>query len=124
MADLTTVEDLTARTGVTYAGADLVQVQAVLADVSAIIRARRPQIDAWITAAKIDPQVVKAVACQAAARYLNTRETGGLGVRSETHPEYAYTLTSAAANGLSLTDDELMLLTLPPAQAAFSIMPG
>jgi hypothetical protein len=108
-----------------YTGAEETQVARLCAQVSGLIRARRPQVDAWLTAGRPDPDLASGVACQVVARVKTTISTGGGAIRSETHPEYGNTLSSTALSGLALTDDELALLT-PPAedQEAFTIRPG
>ena len=124
MEPFATVEDLEKRLGVSYDDTERDQVQALIEDVSALIRQARPSIDADILAERISTDVVRMVTCQVVARYMSTVDSGGIGVRSEQHPEYGYTLTNAAANGLELTQSELALLT-PQSQRhkAFSIMP-
>lgn len=124
MGPFATVEDLETRLGVQYDETERGQVTALIDDVSALIRQARPSIDADIDAGLISAGVVLMVTCQVVARYMSTVDSGGIGVRSEQHPEYGYTLTTAAANGLQLTQAELALLT-PASQRskAFSIMP-
>jgi hypothetical protein len=125
MGPFVTVEDLEQRLGVQYDDTERLQVEALIGDVSALIRQARPSIDADIAASVISADVVRMVTCQVVARYMSTVDSGGIGIRSEQHPEYGYTLTTAAANGLELTRSELALLT-PQSQRykAFSIMPG
>ena len=107
-----------------YQGAELVQVQRLCQQVSGLIRQRRKRIDDWIAAGDIDPDVVVGVACQIVARVLTTISTGGVGIRSEQHPEYSYELTASAAAGLNLTKAELALLTPAAGRARpFSIQP-
>lgn len=124
MGPFATYEDLEVRLGVQYDDAERPQIEALITDVSALIRQARPSIDADIEAERISADVVRMVTCQVVARYMSTVDSGGIGVRSEQHPEYGYTLTTAAANGLELTQSELALLT-PVSQRskAFSIMP-
>lgn len=124
MEPFATVEDLEKRLGVSYDDTERDQVQALIEDVSALIRQARPSIDADILAERISTDVVRMVTCQVVARYMSTVDSGGIGVRSEQHPEYGYTLTNAAANGLELTPSELALLTpQSQQQKAFSIIP-
>jgi hypothetical protein len=104
---------------------DIAQMEALLGDVSLLIRKRRPLIDSWIAAGKLDAEWVRAVTVQVVARLINSIEHGA-GVESETYPEWSYRLSKAAAAGLSLTDDELADLT-PETEGrarAFSIVPG
>lgn len=127
MAPLCSPADVGLRIGVEY-GEDLAeyeQVAALCEDVSGMIRARRPLIDQWIADGDIPAAVVVAVACQVVARVLTSISTGGVGVRSETHPEYGYELTASAAAGLNLTKAELELLTAPAGRSRpFSIQPS
>lgn len=108
-----------------YDGAELAMVLRQCAAVSAMIRARRPLIDLWVAAGQVDPDIVLGIACQVVARVLTTISTGGVGVRSEQHPEYSYELTSSAAAGLNLTKAELALLTPSAGRLRpFSIQPS
>jgi hypothetical protein len=117
--------EVAVRTGATFDDATHIQVAMLCDDVSAMIRARRPLIDTWIAAGSLPERVVSAVACQVVSRVLTTTATGGVGLRSETHPEYSYELTSSAAAGLNLTKAELALLTpLSGRERPFSIQPG
>jgi hypothetical protein len=95
VAAFATVEDVQTLLGEQFDTVGAAQVQALLDDVSELIRTRRPLT------------------------------SGGVVVKSETHPEYAYTLTDAAAAGLALTDEELDLLTPQVSRSRpFSIQPG
>ena len=101
------------------------QVEALCTDVSALIRARLPLIDQWIAGGAISVEVVRAIACQVVARVLTTTQTGGVGIRSEQHPEYSYELTASAAAGLNLTKAEIAALTPTVGRSRpFSIIPG
>lgn len=125
MDPFATVADVEDRLDVSYSDGEARQVEVLLDDVSELIRTRRPSIDTWIATGKIRPKIVKAVTCQVVARVLTSVGAGGIGVRSETHPEHSYTLTDAAAAGLELTEEELSLLSLPTQRGrAFSITPG
>lgn len=126
MAALCTPDDIAARVGAeAYQGAELIQVLVLCDDVSGLIRTRRPLIDTWISTAVIDPDVVVAIACQVVLRVMTTITTGGVGIRSETHPEYGYELTASAAAGLNLTKAELAALTPVSARPRpFSIQPS
>lgn len=111
MDPLVTPTDVGERLGVVYAGTELTQVLGLCRDVSALIRSRRPQIDEWIASGKLDADAVVAVAVQVVARALTSVTTGGVGIRSEQHPEYSYELTSSTAAGLNLSNRELVMLT-------------
>lgn len=119
-------EDVAGRLNVIYTSEESVQVALLLRDVSALIRARRPSIDTWTGSGEVNEDLVKAVACQVAIRVIGKVGMGGIALKSETYPEYAYQLTDGAAAGLSLTDAELLLLTPPSTERhrAFSIIPG
>lgn len=119
-----TVQDMEVTLGVTYDETEAAQVTRLIRNVSALIRQRRPLLDEHIASGAISTDVVEMVTCQVVARYMSTIENGGVGLRSERHPEYGYTLTDSAANGYELTDDELADLT-PAAQQSmpFSIIP-
>lgn len=121
---LCTPEDVALRLGVRYEGDQYDQVLSYCVDVSALIRTRRPMLDRWLTTGALTVDLVRAVACQVVARVLTTASTGGVGLRSETHPEYSYELTSSAAAGLNLTKAEITSLT-PRAgrERPFSIQP-
>ncbi len=111
MSPLVTPADVGERLGVTYVDPELTQVTALCRDVSALIRSRRPLIDQWIAEGQIDSDTVVAVAVQIVARALTSISTGGVGVRSEQHPEYSYELTSSTAAGLNIGNRELAMLT-------------
>lgn len=120
-----TMDDLATRLGTTFTDpVEIAQVDAFLVDVSELIRSEVPSIDQSIVDGTVTAEMARAVACQVAARVLTTAGNGGV-YGSETHPEYAYTLTAAAAAGLDLTDAEKRRLTPRAKQSrAFSITPG
>lgn len=108
-----------------YQGVELAQVARLCALVSGLIRTRtRQQIDGWISAGRVDPDMTSGVACQVVIRVKATLGAGGGAIRSEQHPEYAYQLSPAALAGLDLTASELSQLT-PAAddRQAFTISP-
>lgn len=126
MAPLCDPFDVGVRLGTAYGEdtAEYLQVLAICEDVSGMIRTRRPLVDEWVATGVLAESVVVAVACQVVARVLTTVTQGGVGVRSETHPEFSYELTASAAAGLNLTKAEINLLT--PAgkrEKPFSIQP-
>lgn len=125
-APLCTPADVAASLGVdAYEGTEQIKVAWWCARVSGMIRTRRKLIDQWMATGEVDPDVVLGVACQVVARVLTTISTGGIGIRSEQHPEYSYELTASAAAGLNLTKAELALLTPAAGRARpFSIQPG
>lgn len=123
---LCTPEDIAEMLGDSrYEDAELIQLVWLCRRVSGVIRSRRPLVDVWLAAGKLELDTVNAVACQMVARIRTTIATGGVGMRSETHPEYSYELTSSAAAGLNLTKAELALLT-PEAgrNRPFSVQPS
>lgn len=124
MTPLVTPQHVADRLADEYAGAELTQVLALCGDVSALIRSRLPRVDEWLADGSLSPDAVVAVGCQIVARALTSIATGGVGVRSETHPEWSFELAASTANGLSLTNREV--LTLTPAGASkrpFTIYP-
>jgi hypothetical protein len=125
LTPLLTPQDVAERLGVTYEGAELVQVERLCADVSALVRSRRPDIDQWLGSGELNFDIVIAVCVQVVARALTSITTGGVGVRSEEHPEYSYELTSSTASGLNLTNRELQSLTPPDRRnRPFSVTPS
>lgn len=124
MVALVTPEQVGVRLGVEYEGTELAQVSALCDDVSALIRSRRPQVDQWIADGLLSADTVVAVAAQVVARALTSVTTGGVGIRSEQHPEYSYELTSSTAAGLNLSNREFAMLTPPGLRnTPFSIFP-
>lgn len=117
--------DVALRLGTTFTTEETAQVTALLDDVSEEIRARRPLIDTWIVAGSVTAGIVKKVACEVVMAFLNG---GGIGVRRRAHPELADEYTDAAANGLSLSDEQLDRITPDSVKTkrgkAFSITPG
>jgi hypothetical protein len=125
-APLCTPHDVGAWLGTSYQDdtTEHVQVAKLCVAVSALMRARRPLLDTWLAGGQLHDDLVRSIAVQVVARVLTTISTGGVGVRAETHPEYAYELTASAAAGLNLTKAELTALT--PAvgrERPFSIQP-
>lgn len=119
-------EDVAARQGVELYDDDLeyAQVAVHCADVSAVIRAHRRSIDAWLTAGLIDREIVTAVGCQMLARALMTVHTGGIPIVGESHPEYSVQFNQAVKAGLRIEQDELDLLTIAkPKNKAFTVNP-
>ncbi|WHT21018.1 hypothetical protein N8J89_08105 [Crossiella sp. CA-258035] len=94
------------------------QVNAFLRDASAVVRRRVPTVDANLADGSLDRDTVVMVITQVVMRRMS-----GIGLLSEQHPEYSYTLSPEAANGLALTDDEEALLRPPQSGRAFSIVP-
>lgn len=100
------------------------QCQALLEDVSAVMRARLPSLDTWISSALVEAGTAKAVCCWLAMECITVTNTG-VGVSGETHPEHAVTIRSAA--GLDLTDAQVDQLTPSSAKGRgrpFSIRPA
>ena len=127
MATYALPSDVATRLGIGAQGFDAdeeAQCQALLEDVSAIMRARLPSLDTWITSALVDPGTAKAVCCWVAMECITVANTGA-GKSGETHPEHAVTIRSTA--GLSLSDDYADQLTPPSAKTSgrpFSVRPG
>jgi hypothetical protein len=92
--------------------------------VSGLIRSRRRLVDTWLAQGLLDADLVNGIAVQVVMRVMTTVSTGGVGLRSETHPEYSYELTASAAAGLNLTKAELAALTPDVGRSRpFSVMP-
>ena len=126
MTPLAEPADVTALTTETYTGAAEVQVRTLIRLVSGRIRAHLPDIDTWITDGLLDPTMVRDFVAEVTIR-ARTALDAGLGVISETHPEYSYRLSEAVSTSLnSITADEWSLLTPQSKRArrAFSIQPG
>jgi hypothetical protein len=127
MATYALPSDVAIRLGLGASGFDEdeeAQATALLEDVSAIMRARLPSLDTWITDLLVDSGTAKAVCCWLAMECI-TVATTGVGKSGETHPEHAVTIRSAA--GLDLTDAQIDQLTPASAKTrgrAFSIRPG
>lgn len=125
MATYATTTDVADRLGFDLDGAELRQCQALLEDVSVIMRARLPLLNANILAGTVDADLAKAICCWVAMGAI-TVVTTGVGVTSETHPEHAVTISTAAAAGLDLSDGQISQLTpiVTGGGRAFSIHPG
>lgn len=125
MATFATPADVATRLLIDFDDRETAQCQALLEDVSAIMRARLPSLAADILAATVDADLAKAVCCWVSMGAITVVSTG-VGVTSEQHPEHAVTISSAAAAGLDLTDSQISLLTPPVTTGgrAFSIHPG
>lgn len=109
-----------------YTGAEEMKVRALIRSISGRIRSRLPSIDLWISEGSVDPVMVQDVVVEVTIRALDAL-TRGLGVVSETHPEYSYRLSDAAAASVnSITAEEWASLTPQSRRprGAFSIIPG
>lgn len=109
-----------------YTGAVEMRVRALIRAISGRIRAHLPDLDSWIAEGSVDPVMVQDLVVGVVIRALDALERGA-GVISETHPEYSYRLSEAAAAGVNgITDDEWALLTPQSRRprGAFSITPG
>lgn len=125
MATFATPEDVAKRLGFDFDDRETDQCEALLEDVSEIMRTRLPTLDANILAGTVRAGTAKAICCWVAMGAITVVNTG-VGVASEQHPEHAVTISNAAAAGLTLTDGQVSQLT-PPASRdakAFSIIPG
>jgi len=127
MATYALPSDVAIRLGLGAQGFDEdeeLQAAALLEDVSAIMRARLPGLDVWITGGLVHSDTARAVCCWLAMECI-TVATTGVGKSGETHPEHAVTIRSAA--GLDLTDAQIDQLTPPSAKSSgrpFSIRPA
>jgi hypothetical protein len=101
-----TVADIEARWGASL-GSQQQQVQAMIDDAHAYIRARVPTVDARVTAGTVDPAVITSVIAQMVLSVLRNPE----GLRAEMAGVFQRQLDTSAASGrLTLTDEQLMLL--------------
>lgn len=126
MATYATTTDVATRLGISFDDVEEAQAEALLEDVSEIMRARLPSLDTWITGALVTAGLAKSVACWLAMQCINVVNVG-VGTSSETHPEHAVTISSAAATGIDLSDAHIDLLTPASAKTsgrAFSVRPG
>lgn len=106
--------------------AEEAQCQALLEDVSEIMRARLPALDTWIADAKVTATLAKSAACWMAMQCITIANVG-VGTESEQHPEHAVTIASAASAGIDLPTYWVDLLT-PASEKnssrAFTITPA
>lgn len=127
MATYALPSDVATRLGIEgFEETEEAQAQALLEDVSEIMRARLSSLDTWITDGLTTSALAKTVACWLAMQCINIVNVG-VGTASETHPEHAVTISSAASQGIVLTDEQVSLLTpasVKPSGRAFSIYPG
>ncbi|MDF2968950.1 MAG: Phage protein Gp19/Gp15/Gp42 [Nocardioidaceae bacterium] len=127
MATYATTTDVATRLGIDgFDDVEDAQCQALLEDVSEIMRARLPSLDTWITDALVTAGLAKTVACWLAMQCINVVNVG-VGTSSETHPEHAVTISNAASTGVDLTDAQIDMLTpasLKVGGKPFSIRPG
>ena len=101
-----TVADIEARWGSSL-GSQQQQVQAMIDDAHAYIRARVPTVDARVTAGTVDPAVITSVIAQMVLGVLRNPE----GLRAEMAGVFQRQMDTSAASGrLTLTDEQLMLL--------------
>lgn len=117
-----TLTDVSTRLGRLITDTDEVaQVQAWLDDVSAIITARIPDLDAGIALGTPSAAVVAMVSANAVIRKIRNPE----GKVAEDVDDYRYRLNADAARGdLFLTDEEWALLSPTSSGGAFTITPG
>jgi hypothetical protein len=129
VATYASTSDVATRVGLGTAGfdeAEEAQCQALLEDVSEIMRARLPSLDTWILAGSVTEALAKSAACWMAMQCITVANVG-VGTESEQHPEHAVTITDAASAGIDLPAYWISLLT--PAtektsSAAFTITPA
>lgn len=110
---------------VTFDQAENLQCEMVLAALSAAIRSKLPDIDAWISAGSTDPVLAKFAVCDLAKQYIQVVKVGG--VKSETHPEYTVVFQDVSVTAVDVTDWIDLLTPASNRSArgkAFSIHPG
>ncbi|WP_329177813.1 Gp19/Gp15/Gp42 family protein [Streptomyces sp. NBC_01477] len=116
MADFATVDDVNGRLiGRDLTDGERVKIPALLADASAKMRERVPDIDTR------QPDTAKGVCCAMVLRVVLNPE----GKRQQSVDDYSYTTDSARSSGeLYLTPQELADLRPAVGGRAFSIVPG
>lgn len=118
---LATVEDVQARLGRELADSELVQAEAWIGDVQAMIEARIPDIHERVDSGLVSPLVASAVVANAVIRKVNNP----MGKQNERIDDYSYGWNADAARGeLFLTAEEWGLLSPGSASGAFSIRPA
>lgn len=105
--------------------AALLAVVAVQLDYAALlIRHERPNVDAWVTAGTLDPDIPKFVSVQMVRNFLLNTEGRKSGTKSIDDYTESWTLADAvAAGGMDLTETLLALLhpTTQQPRGAFTI---
>ena len=120
MADYATVADVTSRWRPLTA-AETTVAGALLADASAILRARVPRLDDRVDDDTLDAALPRSVCVQMVLRVLRNPD----GLISEQIDDYGIRRADSAAGSLHVTSDELALLTEAPGSgAAFTIAPA
>lgn len=116
-----TLDDVEARLGRPLTSAEQTKVEAYLDDVSALMDARVPSLAARLAEGDIAESLPRMVAASAVLRVVNNPQ----GVRQRSVDDYQETFDARAASGfLYLLEDEVELLTAPPATSgAFTITP-
>lgn len=122
-----TPDDVATLRKVTFDDAEELQCEMVLAAISAAMRSRMPDLDAWIGAGDTDEVLAKFAACHIAKEYIRVVTVGN--VKSETHPEYAVVFQDVDGAGLDAAVDDWIDLLTPASNRnargkAFSIHPG
>jgi hypothetical protein len=110
MSNPVTTSDLAARLGRSLTPAETTLAQALLDDAWAILTARNTTIDARLTAATLDPALVRAVETAMVLRVLRNPD----GKKQEAIDDYSWTRDTAISSGaLYVSDEELALLSAP-----------
>lgn len=117
---LVTVADVEARLGRTFAGAERTRADALVADVTALVRSRIPDVDSRAADTNYAALLV-AVLAKAVVRVLQNPE----GLQSETVGEYSYTRANTEVAGVWVPEDDLVMLGADDKSAgAFTIQTG
>jgi hypothetical protein len=112
---------------VTFDAAETTQCEMVLEAVSASMRSRLPDLDAWIAAGLTDPVLAKFCAIAMARQFIDVVDVGN--VKSETHPEHTIVFRDiTGGEELDVPDSWIDRLTPYDTRTrggrAFSIRPG
>lgn len=127
MATYADPTDVATRLNVTFDDGETAQCEALLGDVSVLMRARLPQLDTWIADGLTETALAKSIACYLAMQAITVIDAG-VGSEQTSHPEHFVRISTAAQAGVRLSDDHINDLTPDSLRTrrgkAFSIRPG
>lgn len=127
MATYATPPDVATRLNVEFDAGETAQCEALLEDVSVLMRARLPLLDQWIADGLTETGLAKSKACYLAMQAITVIDAG-VGSEQTSHPEYFVRISTAAQAGVRLSDDDVNDLTPSSLRTqrgkAFSIRPG
>lgn len=107
------------------AGADLTYATRMVERAEKIIQTRFPTLEMRVKDGQLDPAVVAGVVEDMVTRVLDRRSRGGLDKLSYPEVQMEWSDSGGLGSGslLYLTTDELVLLSPPVSEGAFSIRP-